>query len=136
MKGLRNGPGDGKTGRGTVAGKPGAYVVADQETDRLLGTHVLDRRTADLPGHVTAEGCELELAYLLRHSSQGAGPAFEGTTAALRAAAELPDQPVLLVTRTADTRSLRPATRLGFLRVGTFFCGSDPPEAWNVDPLA
>lgn len=82
---------------------------------------MLDRRTADLPGHVTAEGGELELSYLLRHSSQGAGLAFEATTAALRAAAaELPDQPVLLVTRTANSRSLRLAARLGFRRVGTF----------------
>ncbi|MGW7319510.1 GNAT family N-acetyltransferase [Streptomyces sp. NPDC054865] len=78
-----------------------------------------DART--LPGHVTEEGEELELSYLVRRSGWGAGLAFEAAAAALRAAAdELPDQPVLVVTRTANERSLRLATRLGFRSVGTF----------------
>jgi RimJ/RimL family protein N-acetyltransferase len=50
-------------GISAVAGKPGTYVIADRETDRLIGTLVLDRRSADLPGHVTEEGAELELSY-------------------------------------------------------------------------
>ncbi|RJO74199.1 acetyltransferase [Nocardia panacis] len=36
------------------------------------------------------------------------------------AAAELPDQPVLLVTQTVNERSLRLAARLGFETVDTF----------------
>jgi RimJ/RimL family protein N-acetyltransferase len=108
-------------GISAVAGKPGTYVIADRETDRLIGTLVLGRRSADLPGHVTEEGAELELSYLLRREGWGAGLAFEAATALLRAAAdELPDQPVLLVTQTANERSLKLATRLGFQRVGTF----------------
>jgi RimJ/RimL family protein N-acetyltransferase len=108
-------------GISAVAGKPGTYVIADRETDRPSGTLVLDRRSADLPGHVTEEKAELELSYLLRRGSWGAGLAFEAATAVLRAAAgELPDQPVLLVTQTANERSLRLAGRLGFQRVGTF----------------
>ncbi|WP_199827615.1 GNAT family N-acetyltransferase [Streptomyces specialis] len=104
-----------------IADKPGTYVIADRETDRFIGTLVLGRRSADLPGHVTGEGGELELTYLLRHGSWGAGLATEAATAALRAAAaELPDQPVLVVTQTANERSLALATRLGFRRVSTF----------------
>ncbi|MFD7262320.1 GNAT family N-acetyltransferase [Streptomyces sp. NPDC059874] len=108
-------------GISAIAGKPGTYVIADKETDRFIGTLVLDRRSADLPGHVTKEGSELELTYLLRHGSWGARLASEAATAILRAAAdELPDQPVLVVTQTANERSLRLATRLGFRRMGTF----------------
>ncbi|MEU0072447.1 GNAT family N-acetyltransferase [Streptomyces sp. NPDC006332] len=108
-------------GISSVADKPGTYVIADKESDRCVGTLVLDRRSADLPGHVTEEGGELELGYLLRRGSWGAGLAFEAASAVLRAAAgELPDQPVLLVTQTANERSLKLATRLGFQRVGTF----------------
>ncbi|MEH0548996.1 GNAT family N-acetyltransferase [Streptomyces sp. B21-105] len=108
-------------GIGAVAARPGTYVIADKETDRCVGTLVLDHRSPDLPGHLTEEGAELELSYLLRRGSWGAGLALEAASAALRAAAvELPDQPVLIVTQTANERSLRLATRLGFQRVGTF----------------
>ncbi|MFI6725542.1 GNAT family N-acetyltransferase [Streptomyces atratus] len=108
-------------GISAIAGKPGTYVIADKETDRFIGTLVLDRRSADLPGHVTKEGGELELTYLLRRGSWGTGLAFEAATGMLRAAAsELPDQPVLVVTQTANARSLKLATRLGFQRMGTF----------------
>ncbi|WP_329520704.1 GNAT family N-acetyltransferase [Spirillospora sp. NBC_01491] len=108
-------------GISAIADKPGTYVIADEETDQFIGTLVLDRRSADLPGHVTEEGGELELSYLLRRGRWGAGLAFEAATAMLRAAAgELPDQPVLAVTQTANERSLKLATRLGFQRMGTF----------------
>ncbi|MER0240705.1 GNAT family N-acetyltransferase [Streptomyces sp. HSW2009] len=108
-------------GVGALAAKPGAYVIADRQTDVLVGTLALDRRAADLPGHVTEQGGELELSYLLRHDLWGAGLAFEAVTALLRAAAdELPDQPVLVVTQTINERSRRLATRLGFRPAGTF----------------
>ncbi|MBF6300524.1 GNAT family N-acetyltransferase [Nocardia amamiensis] len=82
---------------------------------------MLNRRSADRPGHLTEDGEELELTYLLRRDAWGAGLAFEAATAALRAAAaELPDQPVLVVTQTANHRSLKLATRLGFQPVSTF----------------
>jgi RimJ/RimL family protein N-acetyltransferase len=82
---------------------------------------MLDRRPADRPGHITDGGEELELSYVLRRSAWGKGFAFEAATAALRAAAdELRDQPVLIVTKTANRRSLELATRLGFHRVDTF----------------
>ncbi|MFG2531237.1 GNAT family N-acetyltransferase [Streptomyces sp. NPDC048516] len=108
-------------GTTSITNKPGTYVIADKMTDRLFGTLTLDRRSADLPGHVTEEGGELELTYLLRRKAWGAGLAFEAATAALRAAAdELPDQPVLVVTQTANERSLKLAARLGFQRMSTF----------------
>jgi RimJ/RimL family protein N-acetyltransferase len=108
-------------GPASVTAGPGSYVIADSTTDRLIGLLVLDRRPAGLPGHVTEGGGELELSYQLRRRAWGAGLAFEAATALLRAAAaELPDQPVLVVTQTANQRSLKLATRLGFHRVTTF----------------
>jgi RimJ/RimL family protein N-acetyltransferase len=35
---------------------PGSYVIADRQTDRLVGILGLGRRPADHPGHVTPEG--------------------------------------------------------------------------------
>jgi RimJ/RimL family protein N-acetyltransferase len=110
-----------RAGTAGVTAAPGVYVIADRETSLLIGTLVLSRRAADQPGHVTADGGELELSYLLRRSAWGAGLAFEAAAAALRAAAgELPDQPVLVITQTANDRSLRLAARLGFRPVSTF----------------
>jgi RimJ/RimL family protein N-acetyltransferase len=99
----------------------GSYVIADKQTDRLIGILGLGRRPASRPGHVTGDGGELELSYVLRRSAWGAGLASEAATAALRAAAgELPDQPVLVVTQTANHRARRLAGRLGFREVATF----------------
>jgi RimJ/RimL family protein N-acetyltransferase len=108
-------------GAASATSLPGSYVIADNTTDRLLGTLGLDRRSADRPGHVSEDGEELELSYVLRRSAWGAGFAFEAATVALRAAAdELSDQPVLVVTQTANKRSLKLAARLGFRTVSTF----------------
>ncbi|MEV0339855.1 GNAT family N-acetyltransferase [Nocardia sp. NPDC050713] len=75
------------------------------KADNLIGTFELKRRAADEPGHVTDDGQELELGYLMRRHAWGAGLAFEAAAAVLRtAAAELPDQPVLVATRTANKR--------------------------------
>ena len=105
---------------GTTAAE-GSYVIAERQADRFLGILGLSRREAGRPGHVTGEGGELELSYVLRRGSWGAGLAFEAAAAALRAAAgELPDQPVLLVTQTANDRSRRLAGRLGFQEVSVF----------------
>ncbi|MFI9597954.1 GNAT family N-acetyltransferase [Nonomuraea sp. NPDC052265] len=108
-------------GTAAATAAPGGYVIADLVTDALLGTLALDRRAADRPGHVTGDGEELELSYVLRRAAWGSGLAYEAAIAALRAAAgELPDQPVLVVTQTANERSLRLAARLGFRPVATF----------------
>ncbi|WP_454194290.1 GNAT family N-acetyltransferase [Nocardia sp. Marseille-Q1738] len=108
-------------GVANVTAAPGVYVVAAKETNLLLGTLMLNRRSADQPGHLTSDGEELELTYLLRRDAWGAGLAYEAAMAALRtAAAELPDQPVLIITQTANLRSLKLAARLGFQPVSTF----------------
>jgi RimJ/RimL family protein N-acetyltransferase len=108
-------------GAASVTAAPGSYVVADKQTDQFAGILGLSRREVGRPGHVTGEGGELELSYVLRRGAWGAGLAFEAAAAALHAAAaELPDQPVLVVTQTANHRSRRLAGRLGFREVGVF----------------
>lgn len=108
-------------GTASASAEAGSYVIADVQTDRFVGTLRLDRRAAGRPGHVTGEGGELELSYVLRRGAWGAGLAFEAAAAALRAAAgELPDQPVLIVTQFANGRSRKLAGRLSFHEVSQF----------------
>lgn len=105
----------------------GCYVVASQETDEMLGTMVLDRRGPEMPGHLDDGGNELELTYVFRRLAWGRGYAVEAARLLLRgAAAELCDQPVLIVTQTANHASLRVAERLGFAIVDTF-------EQWGAE---
>ncbi|MUL68167.1 GNAT family N-acetyltransferase [Mycobacterium sp. CBMA 234] len=99
----------------------GCYVVADKHSDEMLGTVVLDRRSLELPGYVRADGDELELSYVFRAHAWGRGYASEAARLLLRyAAGELEDQPVVVVTQTANRASLRLAERLGFRVVETF----------------
>src|SRR5262249_19560862 len=108
-------------GTANVTAAAGAFIIADKTTDNLIGTLELKRSADDLPVHVNEDGQELEPGCLLHRDAWGAGLAFEAATAALRAAAdELPDQPVIVVTRTANERSLKLAVRLGFQLVRTF----------------
>ncbi|AXB41709.1 GNAT family N-acetyltransferase [Amycolatopsis albispora] len=104
-----------------AAAVAGGYVIADRETDEFTGMLGLAPRDAGQPGHVTAEGGELELSYVLRRRAWGSGVAFEAAQALLRAAAaELTEQPVLVVTQTANERARKLAARLGFDEVDTF----------------
>jgi RimJ/RimL family protein N-acetyltransferase len=110
-----------QAGTASATAAAGSYVIADRQTGGFVGFLGLGRRAADRPGHVTGEGSELELSYVLRRGAWGAGLAFEAATAALRAAAgELPDQPVLVVTQTVNDLARRLAGRLGFQEVGVF----------------
>ena len=86
-------------------------------------------------GHVDGDGEELELSYALRTCAWGFGYATEAVRALLRAAAtELPDQPVLIVTQSAYSASLRVGERLGFAIVTTFeeFEAEQTLEAANL----
>ncbi|QUQ67807.1 GNAT family N-acetyltransferase [Kutzneria sp. CA-103260] len=114
-------------GMANLTNAPGLFCIADKATDGFVGTIQLTRSAADEPGHLTDNAEELELGYLLHRDAWGAGLAFEAATAVLRAAAaELPDQPVILRTQTANMRSLRLADRLGFRTVRTFeWCDAD-----------
>lgn len=114
-------------GAAALLADAGCYVLACKETDEMIGTMVLDRREPDMPGHVDDGGHELELTYVLRRHAWGRGYAGEAARALLRgAAAELCDQPVLIVTQTANRASLRLAKRLGFSIVETF-------EQWGAE---
>lgn len=108
-------------GAANATATPGSFIIADKATGDLLETFELKRRPADWPGHVLDDGEELELDFLMRPDAWGAGLASEAATAVLRTAAdELPDQPVLISTQTANERSLGLAARLGFQPVSTF----------------
>jgi RimJ/RimL family protein N-acetyltransferase len=110
-----------QAGTASITAAGGRYVIADRQTDQFVGILGLGRRAVGRPGHVTGDGGELELSYVLRRGAWGVGLAFEAAAAALRAAAEeLPDQPVLVVTQTANDRARRLAARLGFQEVGAF----------------
>ena len=96
-----------------VTASTGSFIIADLITDDMLGTVSLSRRGNDQPGHVSDGGGELELSYILRSCAWGHGYATEAARALLRVAAtELPDQPVLIVTQSANLPSLRVGERI------------------------
>jgi RimJ/RimL family protein N-acetyltransferase len=104
-----------------VTASTGSFIIADLITDDMLGTVSLSRRGNDQPGHVSDGGGEFELSYILRSCAWGHGYASEAARALLRVAAtELPDQPVLIVTQSANLPSLRVGERLGFRIMATF----------------
>lgn len=108
-------------GAATLLAVDGCYVVADRESDEMLGMVTLGRRGPELPGHLPDGGGELELSYVFRATAWGRGYATEAARALLRCAAEqLADQPIIIVTQAANQAALRLADRLGFTRVGAF----------------
>ena len=110
-----------EAGVAAVTGSPGSYVIADKTTDAFIGTVSLTRRGVHHPGHLGPAGEELELAYTLDRRLWGRGLAYRATSAVLSAAAtELPDEPVIIVTRSTNARSLNLARRLGFVPAMTF----------------
>lgn len=110
-----------EAGVAAVTDAYGSFVIADKRTDAFVGTMSLTRRGVHHPGHLRPEGEELELAYTLIPSAWGRGWAFRAATALLRiAATELDDEPVIIVTQTANRRSLNLARRLGFVPAMTF----------------
>ncbi|MFF9623659.1 GNAT family N-acetyltransferase [Streptomyces griseosporeus] len=99
--------------------RPGVFV-ADLD-GAMIGMVTLDRRAPERPGHVRPEGGETELGCLFLPEVWGRGYAAEACAAALDwFAAALPGEPVVLCTRTANTRALRLAEKLGFTEVGRF----------------
>jgi RimJ/RimL family protein N-acetyltransferase len=110
-----------EAGISAVTDAPGAFLIADSANESFVGTMSLTRRGVHHPGHISPDGEELELAYTLSPSAWGRGLAFAAATALLRqAAADLPDEPVIIVTQSANTRSLNLARRLGFVAAMTF----------------
>ena len=80
------------------------------------------------PGHgPPAAAGQAELGYLFLPEAWGFGYAAEACAAALGwLADELPGEPVVLFTQTANTRSMRLAAKLGFTEVERF-------EAYGAD---
>ncbi|BBB01847.1 putative acetyltransferase [Actinacidiphila reveromycinica] len=99
--------------------RPGVFVA---ELDgAMIGMITLDPRDAQRPGHVRPDGGEAELGYLFLPRSWGRGYASEACRAVLGwFAATRPGEPVVLTTRTANDRSVRVATKLGFAEAGRF----------------
>lgn len=107
-----------------AAGLPaqqGRWAIALVASDERVGYVLLDRRDPAREGHVVDAGSELELSYGLRRSAWGHGYALEACRFLLAdAAASMPDQPVVVVTQTANAPSIDLALRLGFEPVATF----------------
>ena len=101
-------------------GRPGLFMVTLDGA--MIGfITLLDRRAAERPGHVRPEAGEAELGYMFLPHAWGHGYAFEACAAALDwFAGALPGEPVVLCTQTANERSMRLATRLGFTEVERF----------------
>jgi RimJ/RimL family protein N-acetyltransferase len=98
---------------------PGLFVVA---LDGAMIGQIILRRAA---GH--RAGGKAELGYLFLPQAWGFGYAAEACTAALGwLAAELPGEPVVLFTQTANARAMRLAAKLGFTEVERF-------EAWGAE---
>jgi RimJ/RimL family protein N-acetyltransferase len=119
-----------------AAGLPprqGFWAVALTSSDERIGYVLLDRRDPSRPGHVVGDGSELELSFGLRRSAWGHGYALEACRVLLaNAAAVLPDQPVVVVTQTANAPSIDLALRLGFEPVSRFVEFDAPQQLLTV----
>jgi|SRR5580704_3304704 RimJ/RimL family protein N-acetyltransferase len=92
---------------------PGLFAV---DLDGAMIGQIILRRAHE-HGHPDAAG-KAELGYLFRPQAWGFGYAAEACAAALGwLAVELPGEPVVLFTQTANARSMRLAARLGFTEV-------------------
>jgi RimJ/RimL family protein N-acetyltransferase len=92
---------------------PGLFVV--DLDGAMVGQIILRRATGH--GPLAAAG-KAELGYLFLPEAWGFGYAAEACTAALGwFADELPGEPVVLFTQTANIRSMRLAAKLGFTEV-------------------
>jgi RimJ/RimL family protein N-acetyltransferase len=103
-----------------VPGRRFGFFVVELD-GAMIGMVTLDRRAAERPGHVRAEGGETELGYLFLPRAWGFGYAAEAAAAALDwLAGALPGEPVVLCTQIANERSMRVAAKLGFTEVARF----------------
>ncbi len=101
---------------------PGLFAV---DLDGAMIGQIILRRAAEHPEPAAAG--KAELGYLFLPEAWGYGYAAEACAAALDwLADELPDDPVVLFTQTANARSMRLAAKLGFTEAGRF-------EAWGAE---
>jgi RimJ/RimL family protein N-acetyltransferase len=93
--------------------RPGHFVV--DLDGAMIGQIILRRATGHGP---PAAAGQAELGYLFLPEAWGFGYAAEACAAALGwFAGELPGEPVVLLTQTANARSMRLAAKLGFIEV-------------------
>jgi RimJ/RimL family protein N-acetyltransferase len=108
--------------RETPERPPGLFTV---ELNRAAIGQVILRRAQGLS--VPSAAGKAELGYMFRPQAWGFGYAAEACAAALDwLAGELPAEPVVLFTQTANARSMRLAAKLGFTEAGRF-------EAWGAE---
>lgn len=97
--------------------RPGLFVV--DLGGAMIGIVTFDRRGAE--GEPRRGAGKVEFGYLFLPEAWGHGYAAEACAAALDwYAGALPGEPVVLCTQTANDRSLRLATKLGFTEVERF----------------
>src|ERR1700733_9035377 len=102
--------------------RPGLFIV--DLDGAMIGQIILRRATGHGPA---AAAGKAELGYLFLPEAWGFGYAAEACAAALGwFAGELPGEPVVLFTQTANARSMRLAAKLGFTEQGRF-------EAWGAE---
>jgi RimJ/RimL family protein N-acetyltransferase len=95
--------------------QPGQFTVDLDGV--MIGQVILRRATGGPP----AAAGKAELGYLFLPQAWGFGYAAEACAAVLAwFADELPGEPVVLFTQTANTRSMRLAAKLGFTEAGRF----------------
>ncbi len=93
--------------------RPGLFVIEHDGT--MIGMIELNRRDAERRSRVRPDNGEAELGYLLLPAAWGHGYAEEACSAALGWFADaLPGEPVVLSIHTANERSMRLASKLGF----------------------
>jgi RimJ/RimL family protein N-acetyltransferase len=103
--------------------RPGLFTV---DLDGAMIGQVILRRAKGLSVPAAADG-KAELGYLFLPEAWGFGYAAEACAAALSwLADELPGEPVVLFTQTANARSMRLAAKLGFTEAGRY-------EAWGAE---
>lgn len=101
--------------------RPGLFVV--DLDGAMIGQVTLARET----GHLRQAAGKVEFGYLFLPQAWGYGYAAEACGAALDwFAGAIPGEPVVLATQTANVRSLRLATKLGFTEVERF-------EEWGAE---
>jgi RimJ/RimL family protein N-acetyltransferase len=105
-----------------------AYLGGPRPRDELDGDtigQVILKRAEGIS--VPAAAGKAELGYLFLPPAWGFGYAAEACAAALGwLAGELPGEPVVLFTQTANARSMRLALKLGFTEAGRF-------NAWDAE---